>query len=51
MDYVSPWMGDRLSSRPAMGCVCVEISLCRQTFINSSALLMSLVAVQLAHVD
>ena len=27
MGYVSTWMGDRLSSRPAVGCVSVGISL------------------------
>ena len=40
-----------LSSRQAMGWVSVGISLCHQTFINSSALLVSLMAVQLGHVD
>ena len=44
MGYVSTWMGDRLSSRPAVGCVWAGISLCLQTFVNSSALLVSLMA-------
>ena len=44
MGYVGTSMGDRLSSRPAVGCVSVGISLCPQTFINSSALLLSLMA-------
>ena len=48
MGYFSTGMGDLMSSRPAMG---VEISFCHQTFLNSSALLVSLMAVQLAHVD
>ena len=47
--YVSTGMGDFLSSRPTMGCVRVEISLCHYTFINFSALLVSLMAVHLAH--
>ena len=38
MGYVSTWMGDCLSSTPAVGCVWVGISLCHQTFVNSSAL-------------
>ena len=46
MGYFSTGMGDHLSSRQAMG-----ISLCHQTFINSSTLLVSLVAVQFVHVD
>ena len=50
-DYDSTWMGDHLSSRPAVGYVGVGISLCHQTFINSSALLVSLMAMQLQHVD
>ena len=37
MGYVSTWMGDRLSSTPAVGCVWVGITLCHQT----SALLVS----------
>ena len=41
MGYVCTWMGDHLSSTPAVGCVWVGISLCHQTFVNSSALLMS----------
>ena len=44
MGYVSTWMGDRLSSRPDVGCVSVGISLCPQTFVNSSVLLVSLMA-------
>ena len=40
-----------ISSIPAMASVCVGISSCHQTFINSSALLVSLMAVQLAYVD
>ena len=44
---ISTWMGDHLSSTPAVGCVWVGISLCHQTFINSSALLMSLMALRL----
>ena len=43
---VSTCMGDRLSSGPAVGCVWVGISLCPQTFINSSALLVSLMALR-----
>ena len=35
---------DRLSSTPGVGCVWVGISLCHQTFVNSSALLVSLMA-------
>ena len=42
MDYVSTWMGDGLSSRPAVGCVSVGIS-----FVNSSALLVSLMTLRL----
>ena len=44
MGYIGTWMGDRLSSRPAVGCVSVGICLCPQTFVNSSALLVSLLA-------
>ena len=44
MGYVSTLMGDRLSSRSALGFVSVGISLCPQTFVNSSALLVSLMA-------
>ena len=50
MGYVSTGMGDRLSSKPYGMCLSWNV-LCRQTFINSSALLVSLMAVQLAHVD
>ena len=46
MGYVSTWIGDRLSSRQAVGCVRVGISLCHQTFVNSSALLASLMALR-----
>ena len=46
MGYVCTWMGDHLSSGPGMG-----ICFCRQTFINSSALLVSMMAVQLTHVE
>ena len=41
MGYVSTWMGDRLSSTQAVGCVWVGISLCHSAFIYSSALLVS----------
>ena len=41
MSYISIWTSDRLSSRPAVGCVGVGISLCPQTFVNCSALLVS----------
>ena len=51
MGYVSTGMGNCLSSGPAMECVRVGIFLCHQTFINSSALLVSLMAVQLKHID
>ena len=44
MGYISTWMGDCLSSGPAIGCVWVGISLCYQTFVNSRALLVSLMA-------
>ena len=44
MGYVSTWMGDRLSSRSAVGSVSVGIFLCPQISVNSSALLMSLMA-------
>ena len=37
-------LGDCPSSTPAMGCVRVEISSRRQTCLNSSALLVSLMA-------
>ena len=40
MGYVRAYIGDRLSSRPAMGCVWVGICFCRQTFISFSALLV-----------
>ena len=46
MGYVSTWMGNCLSSRPTMGCVCVGISLCNQTFVKSSAQLVSLMALR-----
>ena len=39
------------SSRPATGCVQVGITLCPQTFTNSSALLVSLMAGHGVHVD
>ena len=38
------WMGDRLSSTPAVGCVSVAVSLCPQTFVNSSAQIVPLMA-------
>ena len=44
--YVSTWMGDPLSSRQAVGCVFVGIFLRHQTFVNSSELLMSLMALR-----
>ena len=49
MGYVSTGMGDCMGSTPAIGGV--GSSFCCQTFINSGALLVSLMAVQLAHVD
>ena len=35
-----------MSSTPAVGCVCVGISLRHQTFVNSSALLIPLMALR-----
>ena len=43
---VSTWIADRLSSGSAVGCVGVGISVCPQTFINSSALLVSQMALR-----
>ena len=51
MGNVSTWMGVRLSSRPGIGCMCLGIAFCCPTFLNTSALLVSLMALQLAHVD
>ena len=44
MGYLSTWIGDLLSSRPVVGSIGVGISLCHQTFVNSSALLVFLMA-------
>ena len=49
--YVSTWMADRLSFRPGMGCIRPGNCFCHQTFINSSAVLVSLMALLLAHFD
>ena len=46
MGYVSTWMGDHLSLGPAVGCIQVRISFCHETFVNSSALLVSLMALR-----
>ena len=43
MGYVNIWMGDCLNSTLAMEGFSVGISFCRQTFINSSALLVYLI--------
>ena len=52
MGQVSTWMGDRLSSRTGMEYINVrKFGFCPQIFINFSALLMSLMALQLMHVD
>ena len=52
MGYVSSGMKtNHLSSRPGMGRIRLRICFCHQTFINSGALLMSLRALMLAHVD
>ena len=48
MGYVSTGMADCQRSRPAMGCDRLAIS---QTSINSNAVLVSLMAVKLVHVD
>ena len=42
-----PVVGGRLSSDPAVGCIYVGISLHHETFVNSSAPLMSLMALRL----
>ena len=44
-------MGDRLSSGPVSLCVLFRVCLYHQPFINSSALLISLIALQLEHID
>ena len=44
MGYVSTWMANHLISTPDVGCVWIGISLCHQTFVNSSALLISVMA-------
>ena len=46
MGYIIGWMGDCPSSTPAVGCACAEISLHHQTFVNSSALLVALMALR-----
>ena len=51
MGYVSTWMGDRLNSRPGMGYTGLRICFCNQTFINSTAILESLMALALTQVD
>ena len=39
-------MGHRPTSRPGMGCICLGICFGQQTFINSSELLVSLMALK-----
>ena len=51
MGYVITGMGDCLGSAPAIVWVGVEISPCRLAFIISSATFVSLMSVQLVHVD
>ena len=51
MSYVSISMGDRLSFRPSMGYIQHRNCLFHHNFINSSALLMCLMAFKLKHVD
>ena len=46
MGYISTWMGDRLSSTPAVRYVSNGISLSPQTFVNASAPLVSLMALR-----
>ena len=47
MSYICSWMGDRLSSRPGMGCDLVFVSVAR---LSKILVLMSLMALQLTHV-
>ena len=44
-------MGERLSSRPGTGCMWLGIFFRHQTFINPSALVVALMALQLAYVN
>ena len=52
MAYVNTgFITNSLSYRLGMGCIGFGIYFCLQTLINSSAPLMSLMALQLMHVD
>ena len=44
MGYVSTWMGDHLTSVPAVGCIQFGISFSEETFVNSNSLLVFLMA-------